>query len=84
MAREVAGIEMAHLQIAQTRELLPLVRDTFGRNLVSRQLLCGLMETRQRYFNEPKMLELDLETPMGSVEEIVRAAEELLEEGLSG
>lgn len=54
--REVVKAEAEHLRVAQTRNCLPLMRDTFGSNLISRQLLRGLQATRDQFFTDDERM----------------------------
>jgi len=53
LVEDIAKKEREHLQVAQTRNLLPVMRETFGTELLSTQLLKGLNATHDQYFRDP-------------------------------
>jgi hypothetical protein len=81
-AQEIAGIEREHIRLAKVRGLIPLMRDTFGLNLVSRQLFFGLQASYKRYVAVPSRQQQDLEGPLKRLEQAINKHIELLQDGL--
>ena len=78
LGRAVAAVERKHLDIADTRDKLGLMRQTFGTNLLSRQLTRGLQAAFPRYFTEGRQSTLDLRRDLNSLASEVAAMEERL------
>ena len=88
LCNEVIEIEAEHLRVAKTRDRLPLMRETFGSNLISRQLLRGHEGTRDQFFTDENRdadeVTIEIMRLLEKIPGKVRANEALLEPTVRG
>ena len=78
VARGIAATERKHLDIADSRDKLGLMRQAFGTKLLSRQLSLGLEATLKSYFSDPSRWSVDLKRDLVNLRSEVKSMEDRL------